>query len=187
MNERIEVNTLQEKLTEFLNNIGISGPAEITEDTENNTYTVKIDNYKFFGFYPSTDNSLFTLQVVRGDKELPSGMFVDYIEAFVFFSKDFLPYQFIIYEYPQMQTLYLMDDDHFKKGTLQYEVNCPCSGQRDVRILILRHLPRILSLSLNMFQHFVHRLNLCHKKLLLVIKNHGEFSLYKLKIKFLLN
>ena len=77
MNERIEVNTLQEKLTEFLNNIGISGPAEITEDTENNTYTVKIDNYKFFGFYPSTDNSLFTLQVVRGDKELPSGMFVD--------------------------------------------------------------------------------------------------------------
>ena len=60
-------------------------------------------------------------------------MFVDYIEAFVFFTKDFLPYQFIIYEYPQMQTLYLMDDDHFKKGTLQYEVNCPCSGQRDVR------------------------------------------------------
>lgn len=133
MNKRIEVNTLQEKLTEFLNNIGISGPAEITEDTENNTYTVKIDNYKFCGFYPSTDNSLFTLQVVRGNKELPSGMFVDYIEAFVFFTKDFLPYQFIIYEYPQMQTLYLMDDDHFKKGTIQYEVNCPCSGQRDVR------------------------------------------------------
>lgn len=132
MNKRIETSVLQKNLTKFLNNIGISGIAEITENLENDTYIVKIDGYKFCGFYPNTDNSFFTLQMVKSYKELPSGLFVDYIEAFVFFTKGFLPFQFVIHEDPQTQILYLMDDDHYKKGNILYKVICPHNGRINI-------------------------------------------------------
>lgn len=126
--ERLEINELRDKLTAFLNKVGISGSADVNLNNEDDYYTVKIGKHTFIGFYPQENNIIFTLQIVNSSKELPTGIEVDYIEAFVFTVKDFIPLEFIIYQYPQSQTYYINDGEKFKKGMLLYETACPFSG-----------------------------------------------------------
>lgn len=130
MIKRIAVEELSSKLTQFLNSINIAGTTEITENIEEVHYVIKIGNYTFYGFYPECDEfteTHFTLQFVDGTKELPSGVIVDYIEAVVF-NENFEPVEFIIHKYPETQTVYLADSKYFPKGTIKYEVMCPCGG-----------------------------------------------------------
>lgn len=126
--KRLEINELRDKLTAFLNKVGISGSADVNLNDEDDYYTVKIGKHTFIGFYPQENNIIFTLQIVNSSKELPNGIEVDYIEAFVFTVKDFIPSEFIIYQYPQSQTYYINDGEKFKKGMLLYETACPFSG-----------------------------------------------------------
>ena len=126
--ERLEINELRDKLTAFLNKVGISGSADVNLNDEDDYYTVKIGKHTFIGFYPQENNIIFTLQIVSSSKELPTGINVDYIEAFVFDAKTFIPLEFIIYQYPQSQTYYINDEENFKKGMLIYETACPYSG-----------------------------------------------------------
>lgn len=121
--EKIDLNELRDKLTEFLNRFGITGNAEITS-TENDVYTIKFGDHTFAGFYPLDDNSLFTVQIVNSEKELPTELTVPYIEAFVFYVDGFVPYEFVIHQYPQTQT-YFIADGLLPKGTIFYETFCP--------------------------------------------------------------
>ena len=125
--ERLEINELRDKLTAFLNKVGISGSADVNLNDEDDYYTVKIGKHTFIGFYPQEEN-IFTLQIINSYKELPTDINVDYIEAFVFDAKTFIPLEFIIYQYPQSQTYYINDEENFKKGILIYETACPYSG-----------------------------------------------------------
>ena len=125
--ERLEINELRDKLTAFLNKVGISGSADVNLNDEDDYYTVKIGKHTFIGFYPQEEN-IFTLQIINSYKELPTDINVDYIEAFVFDAKTFIPLEFIIYQYPQSQTYYINDEENFKKGMLIYETACPYSG-----------------------------------------------------------
>ena len=125
--ERLEINELRDKLTAFLNKVGISGSADVNLNDEDDYYTVKIGQHTFIGFYPQEEN-IFTLQIINSYKELPTDINVDYIEAFVFDAKTFIPLEFIIYQYPQSQTYYINDEENFKKGMLIYETACPYSG-----------------------------------------------------------
>ena len=125
--ERLEINELRDKLTAFLNKVGISGSADVNLNNEDDYYTVKIGKHTFIGFYPQEEN-IFTLQIINSYKELPTDINVDYIEAFVFDAKTFIPLEFIIYQYPQSQTYYINDEENFKKGMLIYETACPYSG-----------------------------------------------------------
>lgn len=125
--ERLEINELRDKLTAFLNKVGISGSADVNLNNEDDYYTVKIGKHTFIGFYPQEEN-IFTLQIINSYKELPTDINVDYIEAFVFDAKTFIPLEFIIYQYPQSQTYYINDEENFKKGMLLYETACPFSG-----------------------------------------------------------
>lgn len=125
--ERLEINELRNKLTAFLNKVGISGSADVNLNNEDDYYTVKIGKHTFIGFYPQEEN-IFTLQIINSYKELPTDINVDYIEAFVFDAKTFIPLEFIIYQYPQSQTYYINDEENFKKGMLIYETACPYSG-----------------------------------------------------------
>lgn len=125
--ERLEINELRNKLTAFLNKVGISGSADVNLNNEDDYYTVKIGKHTFIGFYPQEEN-IFTLQIINSYKELPTDINVDYIEAFVFDAKTFIPLEFIIYQYPQSQTYYINDGEKFKKGMLLYETACPFSG-----------------------------------------------------------
>ena len=125
--ERLEINELRDKLTAFLNKVGISGSADVNLNDEDDYYTVKIGKHTFIGFYPQEEN-VFTLQIINSYKELPTDINVDYIEAFVFDARTFIPLEFIIYQYPQSQTYYINDEKNFKKGMLIYETACPFSG-----------------------------------------------------------
>lgn len=125
--ERLKINELRDKLTAFLNKVGISGSADVNLNNEDDYYTVKIGKHTFIGFYPQEEN-IFTLQIINSYKELPTDINVDYIEAFVFDAKTFIPLEFIIYQYPQSQTYYINDEENFKKGMLIYETACPYSG-----------------------------------------------------------
>ena len=125
--ERLEINELRDKLTAFLNKVGISGSADVNLNDEDDYYTVKIGKHTFIGFYPQEEN-IFTLQIINSYKEIPTDINVDYIEAFVFDAKTFIPLEFIIYQYPQSQTYYINDEENFKKGMLIYETACPYSG-----------------------------------------------------------
>lgn len=127
--KRIDVNELREKLTELLNKVGIPGNAEVTYDDKVDEYTVEIGEKSFKAFYPEKADT-FTLQLVSGYKELPTGINVDYIEGFVFTVKDdvLVPSEFIIYQYPQSQTILLADSSNFEKGTIIYENTCSCGG-----------------------------------------------------------
>lgn len=125
--ERLEINELRDKLTAFLNKVGISGSADVNLNDEDDYYTVKIGKHTFIGFYPQEEN-IFTLQIINSYKELPTDINVDYIEAFVFDARTFIPLEFIIYQYPQSQTYYINDEKNFKKGMLIYETACPYSG-----------------------------------------------------------
>lgn len=125
--KRLEINELRDKLTAFLNKVGISGSADVTINDKEDEYIIKIGEHTFIGFYPQENNIIFTLQIVNSSKELPTGIEVDYIEAFVFTVKNFIPLKFIIYQYPQSQTYYI-NDGEFKKGMLLYETACPFSG-----------------------------------------------------------
>lgn len=125
--ERLEINELRDKLTAFLNKVGISGSADVTINDKEDAYIIKIGEHTFIGFYPQEEN-IFTLQIINSYKELPTDINVDYIEAFVFDARTFIPLEFIIYQYPQSQTYYLNDGEKFKKGMLLYETACPFSG-----------------------------------------------------------
>ena len=125
--ERLEINELRDKLTAFLNKVGVSGSADVNLNNEDDYYTVKIGKHTFIGFYPQEEN-IFTLQIINSYKELPTDINVDYIEAFVFDARTFIPLEFIIYQYPQSQTYYINDEENFKKGMLIYETACPYSG-----------------------------------------------------------
>lgn len=95
--ERLEINELRDKLTAFLNKVGISGSADVNLNDEDDYYTVKIGKHTFIGFYPQEEN-IFTLQIINSYKELPTDINVDYIEAFVFDAKTF--YSFRIHHLP---------------------------------------------------------------------------------------
>lgn len=125
--ERLEINELRDKLTAFLNKVGISGSADVTINDKEDAYIIKIGEHTFIGFYPQEEN-IFTLQIINSYKELPTDINVDYIEAFVFDARTFIPLEFIIYQYPQSQTYYINDGEKFKKGMLLYETACPFSG-----------------------------------------------------------
>lgn len=125
--ERLEINELRDKLTAFLNKVGISGSADVTINDKEDAYIIKIGEHTFIGFYPQEEN-IFTLQIINSYKELPTDINVDYIEAFVFDARTFIPLEFIIYQYPQSQTYYINDEKNFKKGMLIYETACPFSG-----------------------------------------------------------
>lgn len=125
--ERLEINELRDKLTAFLNKVGISGSADVNLNDKDDYYTVKIGKHTFIGFYPQEEN-IFTLQIINSYKELPTDINVDYIEAFVFDARTFIPLEFIIYQCPQSQTYYINDGEKFKKGMLLYETACPFSG-----------------------------------------------------------
>lgn len=125
--ERLEINELRDKLTEFLNKVGLSGNADVTWNDTDDEYIIKIGEHNFTGFYPQKKN-IFTLQIINSYVMLPTDINVDYIEAFVFDAKTFIPLEFIIYQYPQSQTYYINDEENFKKGMLIYETACPYSG-----------------------------------------------------------
>lgn len=125
--EKLKINELRDKLTEFLNKVGISGSADVTINDKEDEYIIKIGEHTFTGFYPQKEN-IFTLQIINSYKELPTDINVDYIEAFVFDARTFIPLEFIIYQYPQSQTYYINDEKNFKKGMLIYETACPYSG-----------------------------------------------------------
>ena len=125
--KRIDINELREKLTNLLNTVGVPGCADVTYDDKTDEYIVKIGENEFKAFYPEKENT-FTLQLINSYKELPTGINVDYIEAFVFDARTFIPLEFIIYQCPQSQTYYINDGEKFKKGMLLYETACPFSG-----------------------------------------------------------
>ena len=125
-NDKLELTELRDKLTEFLNKIGLSGTAEITLD-EDEIYKIKFGEHTFSGFYPDVPDPVFTLQLISTTKVLPTDLEVDYIEAFVFRIKDFVPSEFIIHQYPQTQT-YFITDGKYEKGKIFYETFCPCTG-----------------------------------------------------------
>ena len=125
--KRIDINELREKLTNLLNTVGVPGCADVTYDDKTDEYIVKIGENEFKAFYPEKENT-FTLQLINSYKELPTGINVDYIEAFVFDARTFIPLEFIIYQCPQSQTYYINDEENFKKGMLIYETACPYSG-----------------------------------------------------------
>ena len=126
--ERLEINELRDKLTEFLNKVGISGCADVTYDKKIDEYLIKIGKNEFKAFYPEKENT-FTLQLVDTYKELPTGINVDYIEGFIFSVKNgcVVPSEFVVYQYPQSQTILLADSSNFKKGTIIYENTCSYS------------------------------------------------------------
>lgn len=125
--ERLEINELRDKLTEFLNKVGLSGNADVTWNDTDDEYIIKIGEHTFTGFYPQKKN-IFTLQIINSYVMLPTDINVDYIEAFVFDARTFIPLEFIIYQCPQSQTYYINDGEKFKKGMLLYETACPFSG-----------------------------------------------------------
>ena len=125
--ERLEINELRDKLTEFLNKVGLSGNADVTWNDTDDEYIIKIGKHTFTGFYPQKKN-IFTLQIINSYVMLPTDINVDYIEAFVFDARTFIPLEFIIYQCPQSQTYYINDEENFKKGMLIYETACPYSG-----------------------------------------------------------
>ena len=125
--ERLEINELRDKLTEFLNKVGLSGNADVTWNDTDDEYIIKIGEHNFTGFYPQKKN-IFTLQIINSYVMLPTDINVDYIEAFVFDARTFIPLEFIIYQCPQSQTYYINDGEKFKKGMLLYETACPFSG-----------------------------------------------------------
>ncbi len=125
--ERLEINELRDKLTAFLNKVGIPGNADVTLNNENDYYTIKIGEYNFIGFYPKENNIIFILLIVNSSKELTNNVKVKYVEAFIFAVKDFVPTRFLIYQYPQSQAFILIDIKGFKKGTIIYENSC-CRG-----------------------------------------------------------
>lgn len=113
--EKLKINELRDKLTEFLNKVGISGSADVTINDKEDEYIIKIGEHTFTGFYPQKEN-IFTLQIINSYKELPTDINVDYIEAFVFDARTFIPLEFIIYQYPQSQTYYINDEKNFKRN-----------------------------------------------------------------------
>lgn len=127
--KRIDINELREKLTNLLNKVGVPGCADVTYDDKTDEYIVKIGENEFKAFYPEKENT-FTLQLINSYKELPTGINVDYLEAFIFTVKDdvLVPSEFIIYQYPQSQTILLADSSNFEKGTIIYENTCSCGG-----------------------------------------------------------
>ena len=127
--KRIDINELREKLTDLLNKVGVPGCADVTYDDKTDEYIVKIGENEFKAFYPEKENT-FTLQLINSYKELPTGINVDYIEAFCFTVKDdaFVPSEFVIYQYPQLQTILLVDNKSLEKGTIIYENSCSCGG-----------------------------------------------------------
>jgi len=129
-----EITTLQERLSNFLSSININGA--VTVEQNGNDYVVRVEGYEpFYAFTPDQRENLFTLQLINNQKELESGINVDYIEAVVFLADTMTPYQFIIYQYPQSQTTYLIDEGDKKKGEIWYSNSCPCDhGSTNFRI-----------------------------------------------------
>lgn len=128
--EKLQTDELREHLKNFLPLININSETINITENEDGSYTIKAGTeHQYTGFYPAKENnSFFTLSIINSQKELESGISVDYIEAFVFFTKGFIPYQFVIHQYPQTQTIYLTEDETFQKGEIVYQNNCPCGA-----------------------------------------------------------
>lgn len=123
---RMELKDLQKRIEDFLKSYGLSkGFVEIKENHESNRFTISTESHNLKGLYPTLYNDVFTIYLIDGTKTLDSGIDVEYTEAIVFKTADFSPYQYIIYQYPQIQTTYLADDSKHKKGTISYQNCCP--------------------------------------------------------------
>ena len=129
--EKLQINELREHLINFFPLINPNTNTVNISENEDGSYNIDIGNgHLYTGFYPkSENNSIFTLLIVNGKKELSSGIDVDYIEGFIFFTKGFIPYKFVIHQYPQTQTIYLTEDGQFNKGEIIYQNNCPCGAE----------------------------------------------------------
>lgn len=122
---RLELVDLKKRIEHFLKSYGLeNNPVEIHED-DSNSFNITAGERKMKGLYPNIYNNIFTLYLIEGIKTLDSGADVEYIEAVVFKTDDFTPYQYIIYRYPQTQTTYLVDDGEHKKGSIMYYNTCP--------------------------------------------------------------
>jgi len=128
------ISTLREQFSNFLSSININGAVTVEEN--GNDFIVHVEGYEpLYAFTPDQSKNLFTLQLVNKQKELESGINVDYIEAVVFLADTMTPYQFIIHQYPQSQTTYLIDEGDKKKGEIWYSNSCPCGhGSTNFRI-----------------------------------------------------
>lgn len=146
---QMELVDLQKRIETFLKSVKISNEAvAITEDTENDQLIISAGELRFKGLYPTMYNDVFTLYLVDGTKKLDSGIDVEYIEAIVFKTADFTPYQYIIYRYPQTQTTYLVDDGNHKKGSITYYNSCPCGhGSCEMEITEPVMNPEAINLS----------------------------------------
>lgn len=123
---RMELTDLKEQIRKFLASSGLGGdPVEIRENHEEDRLIISAGERKMKGLYPTMYNDVFTLYLIEGIKTLDSGADVEYIEAVVFKTADFTPYQYIIYRYPQVQTTYLVEEDKHKKGSIMYYNSCP--------------------------------------------------------------
>lgn len=135
--EKLQHDELREHLKNFLPLININSETLNITENEDGSYTIKAGTeHQYTGFYPAKENnSFFTLSIINDQKKLKSGISVEYIEAFIFFTKDFRPYKFVIYQEPQTQTTYLVDDGCYHKGEIAYHNNCPCStGGMQIKI-----------------------------------------------------
>ncbi len=123
---RMELVNLKKRIEEFLKSYGLeSAPVEIREDLETDRFFISTGSRNMKGLYPNMYNDVFTIYLIEGTKTLDSKMEVEYIEAIVFKARDFTPYQYIIYRYPQSQVTYLVDDGDHKKGSIMYHNHCP--------------------------------------------------------------
>ncbi len=123
---RMELVDLRKRIEEFLKSYGLeNSPVEIREDPETDRFFISAGSRNMKGLYPNMYNDVFTVYLIEGTKTLNSKIEVEYIEAIVFKVKDFTPYQYIIYRYPQTQTTYLVDDGNHKKGSIMYYNSCP--------------------------------------------------------------
>lgn len=124
---RMELIDLQKRIKEFLKSSGFeSAPVEIKEDSETDTFIISAGTLNMKGLYPTIHNDVFTIYLIDGTKTMDSGISVEYVEAIVFKTDQFTPYQYIIYCYPQTQTTYLVEDGCHKKGSIVYHNSCPC-------------------------------------------------------------
>lgn len=123
-----DMHTIREQLINFFKLINLPGDVtiELDESSTNTQYKIAVGENTFIGFYPEGSENIFTLSLIDTQKEISSGLEVNYIEAFTFYADTMLPYQFIIYQYPQTQTVYLLDEDSYHKGDIYYRNSCPC-------------------------------------------------------------
>lgn len=130
--ERYKAYKLQKNLAPVFELVGISGNVTVKpkKDADGEFFVIKVgDTYEFTAFSPvGHTNSPLSITLVEMAKELESGIRVNYTETLVLTPDTYTPFKFVIHQYPQTQTTYLMDDTYNQKGDITYRNSCHWGG-----------------------------------------------------------